>query len=394
MRPPNGVRLGAKGAQEPKPSKNTLVMHVTNGLGNGGAEGVLARLCLNDSANSHFVVSLTGPGKYGEILVAHGIELEMLHIRGLWSAFIGYFRLLVLTLQRRPSVIQSWMPHSDLVASLIRLFVPSSKLVWSIRHGTYEKGSSKKSTRAVVRALAFLSPFAPSKIVSCSEVGVETHIAMGYQPKKFSVIANGTDLDFFSPILREAEGQKPPAKILETSFAALGRFHPQKDHATLLHALYLLERDGFKFKAEIAGIEPLSARVILEKLCNELCLSEAVSIRGAVDNPAEFFMDKDYLVSSSNSGEGFPNVIAEAMACGVPAISTDVGDARLIIGGTGWVVPPRDPGALFEALREACQVSQTVRTRFANSARSRISDSFSLGKMVRAYQSLYDSLRT
>ena len=388
-----GVRSRELTNRAQQAAKANVVMHITNGLGNGGAEGVLARLCVNDSVNLHSVICLTGSGKYAEILRTSGIDVQVLNIQGIWSTFFGFFRVLTLAMRRHPNIIQSWMPHSDLIASLVRPFVPSSELVWSIRHGSYEKGSSKLTTRAVVRLLAMISSIAPARIISCSEQGMKAHILMGYQPKKFSVIANGTDLDVFSPMGIDADERKPPTKRAETSFAMLGRFHPQKDHNTLLRAFQILQRDGIKFTAEIAGIEPHSARLTLRESCEDLDLSASVSIRGEVDNPAKFYLDKDYLVSSSNSGEGFPNVIAEAMACGIPVISTDVGDSKLIIGDAGWVVPPRDHFLLADALGEACQVSQAERALLSNAARNRIRDYFSLEKMIHGYQSLYDSLR-
>lgn len=372
---------------------NISIMHVTNGLGNGGAEGVLARLCLNDRVNSHLVVSLSGPGKYAEVLRDGGVSVAVLGIRGSWSFLRGLCRLISLGIRYRPRVIQSWMPHSDLLSSVLRLFIPSAKLVWSIRHSTYPKDSSKITTRMIVRFLALISSFAPSQIVSCSEAGVQAHMEFGYEASKFLVIPNGADLSYFQPRNWSAVNPRPPAKTPEVRFAMLGRYHPQKDHITFLKAIQIARRNISGFTVKIAGIEPASARVLLTQSCSFLGIADVVSILGEVKNPAGFLGEHDFLVSSSSSGEGFPNVIIEAMASEVIPISTDVGDAKAIIGDTGRVVPPRSPDALADALRWATVLSNGERVEMARAARRRVGEVFSQERMISSYQDLYASLQ-
>jgi len=103
----------------------------------------------------------------------------------------------------------------------------------------------------------------------------------------------------------------------------------------------------------------------------------------------------DCHVLSSAYGEGFPNVIAEAMACGVPCVATDVGDAAMIIGDTGWVVPPRNPDMLAEALAAAlasrCNEAWAERkTR----AIGRIRSNFGLSAMVERFRSVWRGTQT
>src|SRR5207253_3772281 len=100
----------------------------------------------------------------------------------------------------------------------------------------------------------------------------------------------------------------------------------------------------------------------------------------------------DLAVSSSAYGEGFPNVLAEAMATGVPCVTTDVGDSSLIVGATGDVVPPRDPDALAAAMLRVIQQDPEARLARGRAARARIVEQFDLPVAVRRYESLYQSL--
>jgi glycosyltransferase involved in cell wall biosynthesis len=98
------------------------------------------------------------------------------------------------------------------------------------------------------------------------------------------------------------------------------------------------------------------------------------------------------VVSSSRFGEGFSNVLAEGMACGLPAVATDVGDAKLIVGDTGFVVPPENPDALAAAIRRLAGESAIARAERGNRARARIVENFAMGHVIHRYVELYGSL--
>src|SRR5207244_9405402 len=98
------------------------------------------------------------------------------------------------------------------------------------------------------------------------------------------------------------------------------------------------------------------------------------------------------LYCSSSATEGFPNAVAEAMACGVPCVVTDVGDAAYLIGATGIAVPPRDAEALGDAIICGMAWSETERRRRGAAARARIGDHFSIDRMVAAHETLYRAL--
>jgi glycosyltransferase involved in cell wall biosynthesis len=92
---------------------------------------------------------------------------------------------------------------------------------------------------------------------------------------------------------------------------------------------------------------------------------------------------------TSSLGEGFPNVVGEAMACGVPCVVTDVGDSRQIVGDTGLVVPPGDPAALAAAWEEVLRTPAAERRELGARARKRIEDNYSMKAIARRYEELY-----
>jgi glycosyltransferase involved in cell wall biosynthesis len=101
----------------------------------------------------------------------------------------------------------------------------------------------------------------------------------------------------------------------------------------------------------------------------------------------------DVVVSSSAYGEGFPNVIGEAMACGVPCVVTDVGDSRSIVGATGTVVAPEDAGALSAAVLELLAASPAARSDLGEGARLRIAAEFDIGVIAERYRALWEAVR-
>jgi glycosyltransferase involved in cell wall biosynthesis len=102
----------------------------------------------------------------------------------------------------------------------------------------------------------------------------------------------------------------------------------------------------------------------------------------------------DVLCLSSAFGEGFPNVLGEAMACGIPCVSTDVGDARSIVGDTGLIVPVRDPASLAHAIIDLIDRGPAARGHLGRAARERIEAEYSLPRIVEQYAALYSELNS
>jgi glycosyltransferase involved in cell wall biosynthesis len=152
-----------------------------------------------------------------------------------------------------------------------------------------------------------------------------------------------------------------------------------KDHGTFLDAAARLaaERDDVRFVCVGDGLP--AYRASLERRAAELGLGARLTWAGRRGDVPAVLSALDLLTSSSAFGEGFSNVIAEAMACGVPCVVTDVGDSAAIVGELGAVVPPRDPRALVGAW---CTVLER-RDEFPEAElRGRIERKFSLDALI------------
>jgi glycosyltransferase involved in cell wall biosynthesis len=229
-------------------------------------------------------------------------------------------------------------------------------------------------SRLVMRLCARLSRF-PDAVTVNSEAGRAWHARLGYRPRRFVVVDNGIDVVRFAPdaaaraALRGELGIAPD----RVAVGAVARVDPMKDYPTLLAALGQL--DGVVGVAVGGGTEHLPASPSL------IALGE----RGDVPRLLNAF---DIFVSASAFGEGFSNVIAEAMATGLPVVATDVGDARRIVGDAGIIVPPGDAAALAQAIK-ALAADPDRRRALGRRARARVETEFALARATAAFDALY-----
>lgn len=369
------------------------ITHIITGLDDGGAEAVLYRLCAWDPSQSYCVVSLMGAGKYGPLLTQAGVRVVRLNMtrgrltpRGLWELW----RLLR---REKPDLVQTWMYHADLIGGVVARLAGVRRVVWGIRHSTLEPGKSRRGTIAIARLNAWLSRLVPERIVCCAEVAREVHAALGYAPDKLVVIHNGYDLGRFlpNPAARAQLRAEWRIDADRPVFGMAGRFDPQKDHENLLRALSRLNRSGNPFCCVLVGKGLDSSNRQLVTWLEKYELNRDVLLLGQrSDVPA--VMNAIDLHVLSSSAEAFPNVLAEAMACGTPCVTTDVGDAAVIVGDTGWVVPPSDSDQLATALEAALAARDETSAWRArcDAARQRVEQNFSLEKMISAYHAVWD----
>jgi glycosyltransferase involved in cell wall biosynthesis len=253
----------------------------------------------------------------------------------------------------------------------------------------------KRGTLLVARLCGLLSGLVPTRIVVCAENAVASHVNLGYRSDKIRVIPNGYNFAKFSrdsgnrDALRDEIGLPADTPLL----GLIGRYTPQKDHANLLRALGVLAKRREDFHAVLVGAGLDASNVELQSLAAELGIGERLSWLGERSDVPEIMQALDLHVLSSRL-EGFPNVLAEAMASGTPCVSTDVGDAGLILGGLGWLVPRENSeelaAAIVSALSERRERPEDWKRR-CNECRDRVADEFSLQKMVDSYFDLWQS---
>jgi len=370
------------------------VCHIITGLNDGGAESVLFRLCANDQKAEHIVISLMDEGKYGPLLVESGVRVYCLGMSPGRLRLGALNKLRRLLRKIRPDVVQTWMYHSDLLGGTAARLAGIKKVFWGVRHTDLSPDTSKLSTRIVNRLNALLSHYLPLKIICCAESARQVHKDLGYAEEKLCVIANGYDLSRFRPATSSLLDLRAALKISDEDLllGTVGRFHPQKDHFCLLESLSILKKRISNFSVLLVGPGLSSDNTLLVKHISALDLKQKIFLLGPRSNIQAVMSQIDIHVLSSCAGEAFPNVLAEAMACGTPCITTDVGDASFIVGESGWVVPPRDPPALAAAMIDAIKEKQDnpeAWLKRKEQARKRITDNFSLEKMIESYHQVW-----
>jgi glycosyltransferase involved in cell wall biosynthesis len=274
-------------------------------------------------------------------------------------------------------VVQGWMYHAGLAVAVAHALLPRGRrpaLVWGVRCSDMDLSRYGWNLRAVVGLSVW-----PADVVANSKTGHAIHRQLCYRLKRSEVIPNGIDTARFRPDpaararVRAELGLDAGTPVV----ALVARVDPMKDHDTLLAAL---ERpDG-------------TAALLIGKGTEALPDPPSLRHLGGRTDVAWLLPAPDLVVNSPAFGEGFSNTIAEGMAAGLPAVATDVGDARVIIGETGLVAPPREPNALTEAL--GTLLSETLKARAARSAatRDRIEDRFTLGRAAQAFTRLHREL--
>ncbi|WP_202901063.1 glycosyltransferase [Methylocaldum szegediense] len=366
--------------------------HVITGLGTGGAERMLCKLlgALDQKFFDLRVVSLLDEGTQGVHIRSLGIPLDVLELRKYtpWRLL----RLTRLFRRHQPTLVQSWMYHANVAASLTTMGsgVP---VVWNIRHSLDNLNAEKPITQAVIRFGAPLSR-TTAAIVYNSKRSAEQHERLGYEPGRRIVIPNGFDLAQFQP---SAEAKKRLRALLGIPESGLviglvARCHPMKDPQNFLAAArqVLDSKREAHFLMVGTGMERTNA--MLTRMISETGLEDRVHLLGERGDIQDLVPGLDVVALASSHGEGFPNAIGEAMASGVPCAVTDVGDAGWLVGDTGRVVPPKNPEALAGALINLIDMGDAGRLTLGMAARQRVAERFSLDAVSREYAALYDEV--
>jgi glycosyltransferase involved in cell wall biosynthesis len=370
------------------------ILHIITDFDDGGAQAVLYRFITADKENVHHVISLMSQGWYGDRVSKLGVKVYNLNMPKGKLTWTGLTKLYQLIRQIDPDAIQTWMYHSDLIGSVIAKMAGKNVVIWGIHNSNLDPAKTAMMTRWTARTCAFLSGNMPRKIISCSEEGVRVHAALGYQHQKMVVVANGYDVSEFSPqsdIRNELRHQwQIPTDT--TLFGMVARWDPQKDHANLIAALAQMKaRDLAPWHCVLVGSHLSEDNRVLVTLLEEHNVRDRVSLLGIRTDIPAVMNALDLHILPSAYGEAFPNVVAEAMACGTPCVVTAVGDTALIVGDTGWVVPAKNAALLATAMSEAVkEMSDPLMWMSRQSAcRGRIKENFNLQIMVDKYNHVW-----
>ena len=364
------------------------IIHIITDLDVGGAEMMLYKLLgsLNDESIDSMVVSLMGRGKVTERIEALGVKVETLDLgQGEHPSWKTIKKLREFMRAFNPDIVQGWMYHGNIAATIaVFIYQPirkKVKLFWNVRQTLYDINSEKIQTRWLIVLGRWLSFFAHS-IIYNSNLSAEQHCNAGYLSKKTKIIPNGFDLQKFRPDKNRRQQLREELGVSESAILIghISRLHPMKDHATLLRAIDRVV-DSL---SSTGGKQEVLFLLIGHGVTSELSNNPAIHFLGERSDIPKIMSALDIVVSSSAWGEGFPNVIGEAMASEVPCVVTDVGDSAYIVGKYGRVCSVGDDQCIASSLLQLIENKQERKTA-GKQARKRIKENYSMDKIKKEY---------
>ncbi len=282
----------------------------------------------------------------------------------------------------RPDIIYGYMGGTNELCLIMARLI-HAKAIWGIRSSNMDLAHYGWRSQFLFRLGAVLSRYADLLIIN-SFAGRDYYKAHGYTSERMAVIHNGINTDAFAPDHAAGTSFRQELGIGagEILIGHVGRIDPMKDHPSFLRAASLLAREkkGMRFVCVGKGNPSLMRE--LQSLSEKLGLGEVLSWTGGRTDMRAVYNGIDVLTASSSFGEGFSNVIGEAMACGRICVVTDVGDSSLIVGETGFVVPPNDHRAIAGAWRKVLALSSEDRLAKGEEARKRIQENFTTEHLV------------
>lgn len=370
------------------------VTHILSGLIAGGAETMLYKL-LSVTDREKFVsevISLTDEGQLGRKIEALGVKVTTLGMpRGLPTPW-GIRKLWNYLQKNPPDIIQTWMYHADLIGGGIARKVTAAPVVWNVRADVIPFSQDPK-TYFITKVCALFSSLIPRKVISCSESARKVHIEIGYEAAKMLTIPNGFDLENYHPDPQAYTSVRKELGI-DLSMPLIGlitRFDQRKDLPNFFAAAALLRAQMAPVQFLLCGNGIGWENKNLVAMIENAGVREHCFLLGRRDDIPRLTAALDVAASSSES-EGFPNVLGEAMACGVPCVATDVGDSAYIIGSTGIIVPPRNAEALAAGWKKILSLNPEEKRMMGQVARQRIEEQFSLRSVTARYENLYSEL--
>jgi glycosyltransferase involved in cell wall biosynthesis len=375
-------------------TEKTRITHIITGLATGGAETMLLKLLSGMDSNlfENSVISLTESGPIGDRIRDLGIPLSVLGMNRSIPSPLDLVCLYRKIRHHRPHVVQTWLYHADLLGFLAAKAAKVDSVAWNIRCSYMGKNYYKGMSGIVIKLLAAISNW-PDTVIVNSAAGQLLHQSLGYHPREWQVIPNGFDTDVFTPSVEDRTTIRRKLGIPDQApvIGLVGRWDPVKGHGLFLKVATNFVRETPEAHFIIVGKGcDMDNGALLDFVTDSLRTN--LHLLGERHDIPAITAAFDLAVCAS-VGEGFPNVLGEAMACAVPCVATDVGDCAEIVADTGRIVPSGDVTAMTAAWSDLLSLAPSERKALGISARRRIKEVYSIENIISTYQNLYQGLR-
>jgi glycosyltransferase involved in cell wall biosynthesis len=362
------------------------IVFLIRSLDDGGAQRQIVYLSKGLAREGHNVTvcSFYAGGAFEGDLENSGVQVRALGKTSRWDLFLFLYTFIKFVLNEQPDILHSYLGTANVISTFSKLFRPSMRLVWGVRSSNTDLSKYDWFWRFSFFLEKKLSIF-PNLIIANSVSGKEHSVKMGFPKKKIVVIPNGIDVKKFypDPGERKRMREKWEATENEKIIGLVARLDPKKDHANFLKAAYLAINimDEMKFLC-VGRSDDKAYKEGLYLMSDKLGLGDHIMWMDSTNDMKAIYNGLDLLCLSSAYGEGFPNVLGEAMACGIPCIATDTGDSSRIIGKFGLIVPPRDTSALAKGILKMLEWIDKEKEDVTMSVRKHIIDNYGTEKLV------------
>ena len=367
------------------------VVHIISDLGSGGAERSLFKLAESNLANTYdfSVICLQGEGMYSQKLRRQGINVIALNLN-YFNFLFKLFPLASYLYKVRPQIIQGWMYHGNIAALIGKyMLFAKPKLVWNIRHSLHSIKYEKKTTQAIIYINKAFSQ-AANLIIYNSSNSLAQHNKYGFAKSLTSVIENGFDETIELNLMARNE-LRERYNFTESTLVIghVARFHPMKGHEVFIKAaLTILEINPCVEILMIGRNIDWNNADLIKQIPKDY--HHRFTFLGEVDNAAQFMNAMDIFALSSLWGEGFPNVLGEAMLLKIPCIANNIGGCDEIMGDTGILIDmPCSIDKWRAHLTNCISMSPEERSTFGKRGRDRVITSFSMDRTQSMYDQVY-----
>ena len=365
-----------------------IVTYLINDLGKGGAEMMLYQLLKyrTDLSIEYRVISLGGEDYYKKLIQDLSISVTTLDIKKHPVSSLFRLRRLLYGID----AISCWMYNSNLIGYIVGKTIKVNRVIWNVRHSDLKPEHNKRSTLLINWLCAKLSGKV-SFIAYNGEKAREVHEEAGYCRCKGIVVENGVDIDDYAYHL---EGRK----IIESELTiaqgkkivlSVSRYAPIKDVATFIKTVSILHKAMPEIVAVICGkgITDTNESIVADCESNGLVVGKDIHLLGLRHDVRTLMSACDIFILHS-TGEAFPNTLVQAMSCGCLCISTDVGDARTILGNSSFISEPANPVSLSKVALNALSLNEEETNKVRVENRKRVCDYYDIKSIVQQYEDI------
>lgn len=373
-------------------NKRVGLMHLVLNLQTGGLEHLVVDTirCIDETKYRPILCTLQDSVSESlhRKIQSFGIKLIRLKKRNV-AVDLGTIQRLAQTLKKEDVTIlhtHNWIPlfYGSFAAAISR-----TPIKIHTKHG-----SDISTSKSIVRILRRCISVTIDKCIAVSDdVKNALRCGYGFNPRKIVVVKNGIDTKRHNTIAEGSRELKRAEMGVRNGTHVIGivaRLSDEKDHLNLLRSIPAVVSSvrGKDFKLVIVGDGPCRENLI--GTVRQLQISKKVIFLGDRSDVPELMNAFDTFILSSVT-EGISLTLLEAMATGLPVVATNVGgNPEVVVDGvTGILVPPKDPEKMAEAIIRLLQ-NRELAKQMGDAGRKRVEEKFSLERMVREYENIYE----